>query len=178
MANFTRSRSHGRLRRQTSWAEGPSQQPITLSAIGSTAWEFGTGTVEDGTTLIRTRGEFTLTVILVGAGGDGFDEAAVGIGVTTEEAFAVGGTTSLPSPLADLDWDGWLYHRLLAQFRGFSTTEVGRGPMEAVRIEIDSKAMRKFEDGMVVFGAVELGIETGTCQMEFGARTRLLVKLP
>jgi len=109
---------------------------------------------------------------------DGFVDSAVGIGITTEEAFSVGGTTSLPSPLEDIDWDGWLYHQVVGQFAGFSTTETGRGPMEAVRMEIDSKAMRKFEDGMVVFGCVELGVEAGAATIQFGAHTRLLVKLP
>ncbi len=180
MANSTRFRSArgGPRRRSTSWVGGPRQDPLTVTAAGAVGYALGTGTTEDGTTLVRTRGQFTWSLTVVTSIGDGFDDLAVGIGVTTEEAFTVGGITSLPSPLADLDWDGWLFHHLVGDIRGFSTTELGRAPMESGKVEIDSKAMRKFEDGMVVFGAFELGTESGAASLVFQSSTRLLVKLP
>jgi len=149
-----------------------------LTAAGAFAWPVGTGTTEDGTTLVRTRGQFSWALHNIGTVLDGFRQMAVGIGIATEEAFTVGGTPSLPSPLADANWDGWLWHSFTANLMGFSTTEVGQSVMEAGRIEIDSKAMRKFEDGMVVFGSVELGVETGVAVVRVAAETRLLVKLP
>ena len=179
MANSTRFRSaRGGRRRQTSWVDGPNQVANNLSVAGASAWSIGTGTTEDGTTIVRTRGFFTANLIGVTTIGDGYHDFSVGIGITTEEAFTVGGVTSLPSPLSDSNWDGWLFHQHVGNFLGSSVVALGRSPMEAVRIEIDSKAMRKFEDGMVCFGAFELGTEIGTAIMQVAARTRLLVKLP
>jgi len=179
VGNFTRSRSvRSPRRRSTSWVGGPSQVPTGMTSAGGIAWGIGTGTTEDGTTLIRTRGVFVAFLSSIGTIGDGFKDFSVGIGITTEEAFTVGGVTSLPLPLSDDDWDGWLYHQHVGAFRGSSTTELATGPIEAVRVQIDSKAMRKFEDGMVVFAAFETGVEVGVATLEVSGRTRLLVKLP
>ena len=179
MANIIRSRqARGGSRRATSWTFGPTQVPADLSAAGAAVWPLATGTIEDGTTLIRTRGVFSAVLTAVGTIGDGFTNAAIGIGITTEEAFVVGGTPSVPHPLADDDWEGWIYHKIIGAFRGSSTTPLGRSPMEAVRFDIDSKAMRKWEDGMVIFGITEVATEVGVATLQVQGDTRILVKLP
>ena len=58
-----------------------------------------------------------------------------------------------------------------------SVTESFRGPMEGVRVEIDSRAMRKTKTTDILIGVVELGTEVGVATIEFSAITRLLDKL-
>ena len=182
MANlrgFSSGRTFGRSqRRKTSWGAGPAQ-PVLLgqSAAGTTIWAAGSQALDDGETLVRIRGQYSIILDLVTAAGDGFGESAMGIGLVTSEAF-VAGVTAMPSPLTDMDWDGWIWHQLFGPFRGQSTTELGVFPLEAVRGEIDSKAMRKVKEGMILFGATELGLEVGTADLAFGATTRILFKLP
>ena len=142
-----------------------------------TIWTLGSSVTRDGTTLVRTRGELTACLSVVTTIGDGFDELAVGICVVTDKAFAAG-AASIPGPLQDLSWDGWLWHQLFSSFRGFATTETGRGPMEAVRLAIDSKAMRKLKESDVIVGCVETGAEIGAATLLFTADTRMLLKIP
>ena len=55
-----------------------------------------------------------------------------------------------------------MWHRYLASMAAFSTTPLGVFPMEAVRIEIDTKAMRKLDDNEVIAGVFEFGTESGS----------------
>ena len=179
MANLRRFRSprtSSGVRRATAWSSGPRQIPVGLTAAGAQLWAVGSQSTLSGLTLIRVRGEFTAVLDVVTAIGDGFERIAVGMCIVSENAFDAG-VTAVPSPITDIGWDGWLYHRLLGQFRGSSTTELGRSPMEAVRIEMDSKAMRKFKQTDVLIGVVELAPETGAATLTFSATTRLLTKL-
>ena len=180
--NYTGTRSPQRgsssPRRKTSWIIGPDQALIaSFTSAGSRLWSLGVQTGLDANTIVRIHGEYTLSLSAVTSIGDHFAAVGLGIGLCTDEAFAAG-VASVPGPLTDHDWDGWMWHSLHGMFRGVETTEVQRGPMEAVREKIDSKAMRKFDEGMTVFGAVELGTETGAVTLDFTVRTRMLIKLP
>ena len=117
-----------------------------------------------------------MSLITVTTLGDGFDEVGLGMCYVSENAFGAG-VASVPSPLTDMGWDGWMWHQILSQFRGFSTTETGRGPMEAVRMSIESKAMRKVKASDILIGVVEVGTEVGAASLGFQARTRVLDKL-
>ena len=181
---MTRSRQFGssRLvrspRRKTSWNAGPTQLAGTaLSAAGSTIWSLGQSGTGDGLTIIRLRGEAELFLSVVTSVGDGFAAFAMGIGIVSSQAFAAGGA-SMPAPLTNTTWDGWMWHYSGAGLFGQSTTELAAGPIDAVRIPIDSKAMRKVGSNEVIFGAVEMGVETGTATAVFTANSRMLFKLP
>ena len=130
----------------------------------------------DGLTAIRIRGEFTLGLSVITSINDGFLKIGLGICNVTENAFNAG-TASVPAPLTDIGWDGWMWHQLLGEFRGFSTTPTGRGPLEAVRMPIDSKAMRKVKQTDVLIGVIEVGAETGAATILFSAVTRVLDKI-
>ena len=183
MPNFSsgRSRSTPRFsrgpRRKTSWIIGPNQAKTSKSASGSSIWSTGVATGQDGNTIVRIRGQIAGVLSLVTTVGDAFDNSAFGIGLVTEEAFAAG-AASMPSPLVDDDWDGWMWHQYLGPLIGLSTTELGVTPSESFRFNIDSKSMRKFDEGWTVFGAIELGTETGAATLTWGGRTRMLIKLP
>ena len=165
-------------RRKTSWIIGLENTLISVfTSAGPRLWTLGVATGQDANTIVRIRGEYTVSITQGIAAGELFASVALGIGLVTDEAFAAG-ITSIPSPLTDRDWDGWMWHRLHGMFITDAPNNETRGPMEAVRVEIDSKSMRKFDEGMTVFGAIELGAETGACSIDFTAQTRMLIKLP
>ena len=125
-------------------------------------------------TIVRIRGYFRVILTAATAAGDGF-LGAVGIGVVTAPAFAVG-LTAVPLPVAEMDWDGWMFH----QFFDLRSNIAGVGdgqPGVSIGFDIDSKAMRKLGDEQVLMGAIEV-VESGTAVMEVSADTRILLKLP
>ena len=176
-SSFRRPRIGSGQRRKMTWGVGPRQVPLDLTAAGATLWSLGSQSLLNDTTVTRIRGELSMVLSVVTTIGDGFDRVAVGICNVTENAFNAG-VTAVPAPIGDVGWDGWIWHRWFASFRGASVTELGVSPMEAVRVEIDSKAMRKVHQTDFLIGVVELGAETGAATLQFSAETRVLDKLP
>ncbi len=164
-----------RSRRATTWALGPQARDGTIAATGQAAWSAGVVTVLGEVTLIRTRGHFRAQLNSGDAAGSGF-LGAVGIGMTTQVAFTAGGT-SLPGPLDQEGWDGWLWHQYF-DIRMITATiadGVNAGAV-FVNIPVDSKAMRKLDEDMVFFGMIDV-VESGTAVMEFQADSRMLFKV-
>jgi len=140
--------------------------------------------VAEGHTLIRTRGDLNLFITIATAAGDGF-HGAFGIGIGNENAFTAG-VASLNTPLGDEDWDGWIYHRYFGLFAGGPLATATAADQQsqvnsssaAMHIEVDSKAMRKLNEGDVIYAAVE-AVELGAAaSMEWAFNSRTLVKLP
>jgi len=126
--------------------------------------------------MIRIRGEFTAWITLATTVGDGFTELVAGIGIVSADAFATG-VAAVPNPAGDPDWGGWLWYHAGGPLVSLETTEVGRGPLSAIRIPIDTKAMRKMSPNEVLFGSLSTGTEIGTAAMDFLMNTRVLAKL-
>jgi len=158
-----------RPKRFTSWLDGPLQSVVGISISSIVAWPVGLQILEDGITLVRTRGE-ALVRLNTTAGGltDGFS-GAIGLAVASENAFGIG-VTGLMDPLADAEWDGWLWHH----FFHISGPATQGGVFQ--RIEIDSKAMRKIAALDVIYGVIST-LETGVEIMVSSAETRMLFKL-
>ncbi|WP_141081785.1 hypothetical protein [Campylobacter concisus] len=137
----------------------------------------GTGSLvnQDGVTLVRLRGNLTLGFGEVPAAGNAA-RVAVGVGVTTAEAFAIG-ATAIPSPLADAEWDGWLWHTFAPLVALTNAIEQSEGT-SAVRIDVDSRAMRKLTVDMVVFAAIEVENLSGVTDVRALFDSRMLLKLP
>ena len=173
--SFVRSTSS---RRKTIWVEGPGAAAGTATAISSSsAAVLGSGfsVVNEAVTIVRMRGLLSVSLGLATSPQDGF-WGAVGIGITTIQAFSDIGITALPHPIDEIDWEGWLWHSFYSLQSGVASSSSNPGPKDVLRIPVDSKAMRKLEDGNVVFAAhqaVEIG--TSTAVMKFG--TRMLLKL-
>ena len=164
------------MKRTTLWNVGPSSAAIqSQSATGTQLVDTGQQSL-GGVTIVRMRGELAIWLSVVTTLGDGFTDLTAGIGIVTNDAFAVG-ASAMPTPKGDSDWGGWLWHASLATLIGFETTEVLRGPMSAVRVPIDSKAMRKITGNETIFGAVQFGTEVGTATAQFQMNTRMLFKL-
>ena len=148
-----------------------------LTAAGASLWSTGQSAVADGQTVARIRGEVTLGLESVASAMDGYQSYAVGIGIVTASAFAVG-VTAVPSPLTEIEWEGWMWiHSGAALFRQ-SAAETESSPSSFVRIPIDTKAMRKIHSDEILIGVTELGTEVGSASLEYSARTRVLLLLP
>ena len=174
------------LRRKTSWQVGPtttaggSLQGVTGS--GSSIAALGSETLQDGVTLVRTRGELLFFLEAATGALDGYF-GAFGIGLIGKPAFAAG-AASVPTPINELDWDGWLYHRFLSlrapsaiTVSASSITSAVNSVSCALRIDLDSKAMRKSFTDMVFFAALDL-TESGTAILQWSLNSRMLFKIP
>ena len=165
-------RTGGSSRRRTEWFDGVNSTAVqNVVAIVSNAV-----TINEALTLVRIRGEMNIWVILATAIGDGFTTIDAGIGIASFDAVAAG-VTSLPSPGTDKDWGGWVWHHSGGAIVGLETTEVGRFPIGARTIPIDTKAMRKLSPNESIFGSVALSTEVGTAAVNFTMNTRILFKL-
>ena len=173
------------VRHRSSWEFGPETSgnggPQELASQNS-AQLAGTAVqpTEDGQTLIRTRGEILMYLKTAGSAGDGF-HGAFGIAKVTAAAFTAG-AAAVPTPLTEEAWDGWLYHRYfsllspspiaVATARQQANSDIGT----VLRIEIDSKAMRKFDVNESFMGVIE-NVVHGVATMEWAFNCRMLFKL-
>ena len=167
-------------RRRVGWEIGPktgttgAEQSATAS--GSLLATIGSGATTDGLTLVRTRGELLIRLSVADAVGSGY-QGAFGIGVVTAAAFTAG-AASVPTPITEDSWDGWLYHTYFQVLAQSTTLSDGTNALSAVfRQTVDSKAMRKLRLDDVVFAAFEF-TETGTSTLSMNFNSRLLLKLP
>jgi len=179
-------RSSG-ARRKTSWAAGPETSggggvqtfTGTIAQLAGTAVQ---ATV-DGLTLVRTRGELLIFLRTASASDNGFF-GAFGIAKATSAA-VLAGAASVPTPIAEESWDGWLYHRYLSVMSAgpIAAATAAQEALQvnnvcaALRIEIDSKAMRKQDISEAFYAVLEL-TEVGTADLTWQFNSRLLLKLP
>ena len=157
-------------RRLTSWGFGPGNNAeAQLSA--SSAVIVGAGvTFGSAGTVVRIRGRFGAYLVSFTSAGDGYI-GAVGIGLAATAAFDAG-IASLPTPITEEGWDGWLWHSFFGVHGGVAAASENAGHIELV---IDSKAMRKVSGDMVVFAALEV-VESGTAVMNISLNSRMLLK--
>ena len=173
-----RSRRPVTRRRLKSWEVGPGRSITQTQITGSTALlaTSGSALLQDGLTLLRLRGELTLQIATVSAIGSGYS-GAVGIGIVTLDAFTAG-VASVPQPVADEEWDGWIW------WHPFSvksiTATIGDGVNAAAvqqRIPMDTKAMRKLRENDVIFFMIET-TEVGVALLDWHVDSRILLALP
>ena len=163
-----------RARRATAWGVGPRAVATVINSMASIIWSTGIGITDDAATIVRMRGSIVLTLQTVTAITDHM-RIGVGIGIVTTQAFNAG-AASVPMPLAEQEWDGWMWHQYV-HLQPVSAVEGGvDAVLSVVRLEIDSKAMRKMNNDERMYGALETE-ETGTVAATFAADTRVLVKL-
>ena len=171
------------VRRATAWEAGIGGTAVQTQAGSSVAIlaNAGVAALEDGLTIVRTRGRLHLRLGTAGAALNGFT-GAFGIGVATSAAFTAG-AASLPTPITEQGWDGWMYWRAL-QIVAVDVIDGGAandkdgitGNVAYQSIEIDSKAMRKFTKNDTMFGMLEV-IESGTAVLDWWVDSRILLKL-
>jgi len=173
------------VRHRSSWEVGPEtsggggQQTITASVaqLAGTAVQ----AVIDGQTLIRTRGEVLMFLTSATAIGHGF-YGAFGIAKATSAAI-LAGAASVPTPITEEAWDGWLYHRYFSCISAgpIAAATAAQEALQvnnvcaALRFEVDSKAMRKHAVDEGFYAAIEV-VEIGTADMRWFFNSRMLQK--
>jgi len=166
-------------RRRTGWEEGPGIQdagaPVSISGSSSQILGTAQAATTDGLTIVRTRGIIELVQKTATAAGDGF-VGAFGIGIASAAAIAVG-VTAVPTPITEVEWDGWLYHQFFSVHSFGAQATLDTGGLVPVRVDIDSKAMRKLDSQEAVYLAFEF-VVAGTASMSVFATSRMLLKLP
>jgi len=176
-SGFTR-RGQVRSRRQSSWNVGPGG--VSAQAVSSVTSLILGGAIEPtsgGLTLVRTRGILELVLNTTSAIGSGFHGAS-GIAIVSSDAFAAG-AGSIPNPISDVSWDGWLWHQFFDIHSVTATIADGANAASVYRrIEVDSKAMRKFGLNDAMVWMLETAAEVGTAAMNVHADSRILIKLP
>ena len=168
-------------RRLTSWGLGPGQDSVgsaDVTAFASTTTQLiGSGITPTipNLTIVRIRGRMEFLLTAADAIRSGFG-AVIGIGIATADAFAAG-VASVPNPLDDADWPGWLWWNHVDIRTSVAALAVADPTPNPVVVDIDTKAMRKFRLNEVCFMSVQVG-ETGTSTMDVRGVTRILLKLP
>ena len=158
--------------RKTSWSIGPGSSALTVvSTNATTILGQGASFILDGLTIVRIRGSLRMFLTTAGAV-EGF-HCAVGMGIVTDEAFAVG-QSAMPRPIADAGWNGWMYHRYF-DVMSLSTLAAGDNN-NWVAFEVDTKAMRKVAANETLFMSLQ-HVEIGTAVAQVLFDSRVLVKL-
>jgi len=179
MANISRSRKSGFtlrggvLRRETQWFFGTdfSQNLASVSTAAVVTVLNAAALALRPFTVIRTRGR-----ILVRSNQDAASEnygGAMGHCVVSDQASAIG-ITAVPTPVTDSGSDLWFQYDWAFGFLEFNSA-VGSQDQGHL-IEIDSKAMRKVEDGQTVNQVVESAANQ-TDGVNISGFSRLLIKL-
>ena len=171
--NFPRGRRSGR---ETRWLALPETRTVLASA-NSQAIILSLTTAEKALrpfTITRTIIHRSITSDQQGAGE--VYAAACGIAVVSDQASSIG-VTAVPTPFDNLDSDLWLFHDILdGEFvfvSGVGIQEGATSPRGGHTVE--SKAMRKVEDGQDVVVVIENdGLSAGSVNYVAG---RMLIKL-
>ena len=170
-------RQRAPVRRQTSWAIGPgSTVATTINATGSQiVGGFIVPQVSvEGLTLVRLRGSIALYLTLATTVNDGF-QGAFGIGLATNAAVTAG-IGSIPTPITEQDSDSWIYWTPVS-IHGPVVSSTDLLGATHQRIEVDTKAMRKFPGEMALYAALQM-VEAGTATGQLFFDSRTLFKLP
>ena len=163
-------------RRSTAWGIGPGGAGSTVSSGPSTAiMGSGSQSTVEGSTVVRIRGQILIQMISAATALDQMG-GAVGIGIAQLPAFTAG-IGSLPTPITEVDDENWLWHSFFSLEALAATPTWSSGTGQALRFDIDAKAMRKFDTDRVLYGAIEIESETGTTILHTFFDSRILVKL-
>ncbi len=157
----------GQRRRETQWLDSPIGVFTTMGSAQAVLLASLT-TVEKALrpfTIVRTRGWLSVRSDQQAA----VENFAMGFGiaVVSDQAVAVG-VTAVPTPTTDDESDAWYIHRIVQ-----STNVVDAGA-SILGLELDSRAMRKVEEGYDIAMSIENPLATGVV---VSAYVRTLVKL-
>ena len=127
-------------KRKTAWAAGPGGTILGVTATSQNLFPNTSQVVALQLTQVRVRGQLKVWCELGGAARDGF-AYAFGMCYVSENAIAAG-IASVPHPLTDIGWRGWMVH-----LQGHVMTPlVAIDPADPICSdvhEIDNKSMRK-----------------------------------
>jgi len=165
----------GRMRRETLW--GATTSTRTLLATVSTAVITNAGNAAllalRPFTVIRVRGVATIKSDQVVA--TEAQSGAVGFVVVSDQAVAIG-VTAVPTPITDAESDLWLMYQMLkSEFVLASGASIDAAAGHTVLV--DSRAMRKVEEGQDLIAVVESDVSGTTDGVQIATGYRFLIKL-
>ena len=162
--SFVRGRTGAR--RAVQWLGPADQAYVSVTSGGATL--LSSFAFAEPATVTRTRGQ--VSVIPQAFTADVEFAGAIGMGIVSAEAFAVG-IASVPEPFSDADWSGWFVWRSFSYHFEFGTAEAFAFPDWS--FDVDSKAMRKVGPNEVVVIVAESQVGPYKISTLF----RMLVKL-
>ncbi len=166
-------RRHNRMVRETLWLGAPfirttitaASTAVLMSSLNAAALALRPFTV------IRTRGIWSIISDQQTANEN--MEMSIGHAVVSEQASAIG-VTAVPTPVSESDSDlFFVYDSVIGSTRILSS--VGFNENENKLRDVDSKAMRKVEDGSDIVSVVETGV--GSSGLIVTTFFRQLIKL-
>ncbi len=160
-----------RAKRLSEWVAFTSSGPSDIAGGAKLVFASFTQAALSGlvpATIIRVRGYLTAKSDQTAAGENW--TGAMGIAIVKENARAVG-ITALPGPVTDAAADMWFYHQF---FQGRFSSSTGQGDGFFFGVDVDSKAMRKVEDGDAMVVMAEVGSGVG---LSVDAQMRILFLL-
>jgi len=175
-----RGRSYGRAiargpRRGSSWVASSIENSFTVLAAATAILDqllipAAVTSIGGQATVVRTRGLLIIESDSITATENPF--GALGMAIVTEQA-AAAGIASVPKPYADADQDQWF---VWVPF-GVAQGVIGGASLDGhtAQYVIDSKAMRKVEEGDAVVVVIENADAVGG--LEYNINFRMLFKL-
>ena len=129
-----------RNKMRKTWFGSTTGTVISLSAQQIEIMSIGVGAASlHGVTLLRSRGE----LLVSGSPDAATDITVVGLGlIVVSEAAQSQGGLSIPGPINDVDAD-WLWHKFVPLDAVSATAVDFDNTFASVRVELDSKAMRR-----------------------------------
>ena len=180
MSNGFRSRRQIRVpRRLKSWDFGPGTNvaQAQFTAITGVILTDALSVIQDGATLLRLRGQLIYMLDTTSALTGGFT-GAFGIGIATQAAVAAG-AASVPLPVDEQDFDGWIFWRPFSMKSVTATIADGSNAVSvSERVDVDTKAMRKLREGDSIYAALQITSEVGSAVMQVFFDSRILIALP
>jgi len=173
--NRTARRSFGRragIRRETLWLGGVTVRSTVATASTSLIHTSLNAAALALTpfTVVRVRGVLRLESDQLVA--TEFNEMAFGHAIVSEQAVAIG-VTAVPTPVTDDNSDLWFVYE--AMFNDIKVSSAIGILTQGVERIVDSRAMRKVEEGEDLIGVVETGATSAGVVMT--TYTRALIKL-
>jgi len=159
MANIRRTNRSGFItrggvrRRETLWIDLPLTE-TTMTAAGGTIIYSGSAALLALRPFTIVRTHIQLMVRSDQSAASEVFQAAYGEVVVSDQAAAIG-VTAVPTPLTDLSSDLWHAWKSLSGFFEFGNS-TGISQMGVIG-ELDSRAMRKVEEGQDTLGIAEAG---------------------
>ena len=169
-------RSRGRSRQRVEWGISKMSDAVSLAANSVNVQTSSTSLLllldqATAPTIVRLRGD-----IIVQATGTATHAVLVGVGVAIVSTRAATiGPTAVPRPVTESDFS-WMWHKFIHLVVKASSDTVG-SVATIVRVEIDSKAMRKVlstEEELVMVTETDNG--AGNAGILFMGSLRVLVK--
>jgi len=174
MARVARAQGGGR-RMQARWGN----VMVETRAVGSAGATLGATTIGAAAltrlTIARIRGS-AFCHLDAGAALDSM-QVALGLIVVKDEAFTVGGVTSMPGPFTDIE-QSWIWHHIFTMGPAVVAADDGADISRNDRVIIDSKGQRKIQEGDVLAFVWESETLAGSPTFDGQAAVRFMTLLP